>query len=131
MIPMLNQLISLKMKMEQNQFKAFDQVLVRDANNECWRAGIYSHYKSDDEFPYKCIGVDYSQCIPYNENTQHLVGTNQPYSPPQPKEYYVSWGPDSEMEQTEFTAEQFERFIKTAVINNKDISNFMVKRIKR
>lgn len=66
-----------------------------------------------------------------NENTQHLVGTNQPYSPPQPKEYYVSWGPDSETEQTELTAEQFERFIKTAVINNKDISNFMVKRIKR
>lgn len=120
------------MKMEQNQFKAFDKVLVKDCNDDNWKCGIFSHYNSESStFPYVCVGSQYSYCIPYNENTQHLVGTNQPYSPPQPKEYYVSWGPDSEMEQTEFTAEQFERFIKTAVINNKDISNFMVKRIKR
>lgn len=117
------------MKQNQFEFKPFDKVLVRDNDDECWKVNIYSHYIDNSDFPHSCIEENYSQCLPYNENTKHLIGTTEPYSPSQPKEYYVLWGPDSEMEQTQYTAEEFENFIKTAVICNKDISNFTVKRI--
>lgn len=115
------------MKQNQFEFKPFDQVLVRDDDNQRWRIDIYSHYENHS---HRCLNSTWHQCIPYDKNTARLLGIDQPYLPPQPKEYYVSWGPDSEMEQTEFTADEFERFIKTTVINNKDVSNFMVRRIQ-
>lgn len=116
------------MKQNQFEFKPFDKVLVRDVTSQAWEADLYSH--TDEDGVHHCISSHWSLIIPYNEQTAHLIGTNRPYSPPQPKEYYVSQGPDSEMQETEFTAEEFENFIKTAVIRNKDISNFMVRRIK-
>lgn len=117
----------LDMKQNQFEFKPFDKVLVRDYNNEPWRATHYSHL--DNDLNHYCGSSYWGQCIPYNEETAHLLGTTQPYEPAKPKEYHVSWGPDSEMQQTEYTAEELENFIKTAVIHNKNISNFTVRRI--
>jgi len=48
-------------------------VLVRDICSGNWCADIFSHL-DDDTF---CIGGTWRQCIPYNKETQHLVGTNQ------------------------------------------------------
>lgn len=56
------------------QFKPFDKVLVRDICSGNWCADIFSHI-DDDTF--NCIGGTWRQCIPYNKETQHLVGTNQ------------------------------------------------------
>lgn len=67
------------MKQNQFEFKPFDQVLVRDTEQGNWKVGIYSHYEKESAMPYVCIGSFYAQCIPYNENTAHLVGTNKPY----------------------------------------------------
>lgn len=54
-------------------FKPFDKVLVRDNNRDKWRCGFFSHL--DENY---CVSSFYwHQCIPYNEETQHLVGTNQ------------------------------------------------------
>ena len=62
--------------------KPFDKVLVRDSmlvedSPSClWRCQIFSSYKEEYEnYPYICINDEYSFCIPYNDDTKHLVGT--------------------------------------------------------
>ncbi len=55
------------------KFKPFDKVLVMDGGS-IWFAGIFSHLRKDREF--FCIGGSlWEQCIPYNEQTAHLLGT--------------------------------------------------------
>lgn len=117
--------------MEKHQFKPFDQVLVRDNDEDTWVINHYGYLHTIDgrELHICAIGSGFLQCIPYNEETKHLLGTNKPYTKPQPKTYHVEWGLDSQMEQQDYTDEEFENFIKTAVLRNKDISNFKVTRI--
>lgn len=56
-------------------FKPYDKVLVRDNPYEKWRCSFFSHYDKDDNtFPYQCIGIQFTHCIPY-EGNEHLVGT--------------------------------------------------------
>lgn len=57
------------------EFKAFDKVLVRDSNDYKWKAGFFSHYSEGLNYPFICVGGGYGQCIPYNEDTKHLLGT--------------------------------------------------------
>lgn len=72
----------------QFKFKPFDKVLVRDHNQHAWKAGIYSHserVRGLDNNPttvYVCTDNIYKQCIPYNEETAHLIGTDKPYREP-------------------------------------------------
>ena len=115
----------------EHQFKPFDQVLVRDNDEDTWVINHYGHLHTIDgrKLHICAIGSGFLQCIPYNEETKHLLGTNKPYTKPQPKTYHVEWGLDSQMEQQDYTDEEFENFIKTAVLRNKDISNFKVTRI--
>ena len=56
------------------EFKPFDRVLVRDGNDGCWHADIFS-YKNKDRGRYYCTGYEWRQCIPYNDQTKHLLGT--------------------------------------------------------
>lgn len=77
--PITLQVESIKSKCE---FKPFDKVLVRDNSDEKWTISMFSHYdQEDDIFPYVCVGSHYYQCIPYNEQTAHLVGTKEFYNP--------------------------------------------------
>lgn len=62
----------------------FDKVLVRDSRlvsnspSSWWRCQIFSFISEEDkDYPYVCIGESYSYCIPYNDDTKHLVGTNK------------------------------------------------------
>jgi hypothetical protein len=55
-------------------FKPFDKVLVRNSSSCCWSAEFFS---SKFHNMFYCIGGNYAQCIPYNKETEHLVGTNQ------------------------------------------------------
>lgn len=67
--------------------KSFDRVLVRDVYTDYWKAGIYSHYAGNcNEYPYVCVANLYKQCIPYNDETKHLVGTKGDCP-----EYYKTW----------------------------------------
>lgn len=60
------------------KFKPFDKVLVRDFTATLWSANIYSHsFKTDDGVFYSCSGHSYKYCIPYNEETKHLLGTTE------------------------------------------------------
>lgn len=62
------------------KFKAFDKVLVRDAEGLEWYANYFSHYREYDQgYPYACMGVYYRYCIPY-EGNEHLLGTTEPYT---------------------------------------------------
>ena len=58
--------------------KPFDKVLVK-YSLDCdfdWECDLFSHIgNKDDEFPYHCVGTNYRYCIPYNDETKHLVGT--------------------------------------------------------
>lgn len=53
----------------------FDKVLVRDEDC-CWAADLFSHI--DDSLGRVCCSwYSWKQCVPYNERTKHLVGTNK------------------------------------------------------
>lgn len=60
---------------ESLQFKPFDNVLVRQSETEKWECAIFSSYTRETE-SYRCNGIDWKYCIPYNEKTQRLVGYN-------------------------------------------------------
>ena len=56
------------------EFEPFDKVLVRCNDAETWIATLFGFY--DKVFGnYVCIGGVFGQCIPYNEETKHLLGT--------------------------------------------------------
>ena len=64
------------------KFKPFERVLVRDADDEVWAAGIYSYYV-DNAGRRKKHGVcgndyGYEQCIPYEGNEDLWMTTNKP-----------------------------------------------------
>ena len=120
--------------MKQNQFelKPFDQVLVRDGNRNNWKTDIFSHLNEhcDDSgtvccSTYCCVTGNWEQCIPYNENTAHLIGTNKPYGDKFPQERKIHvWTTGTFNEW--MTEDEFKNFINTAVIHNKDITDFHV-----
>ena len=66
------QLVDLKPKCE---FKPFDKVLGRNEKDDVWEAELFSHYKEESQYPFRCIGFSRKYCIPYNEETAHLLGT--------------------------------------------------------
>lgn len=116
--------------MENYQFKPFEQVLVREDDNSLWKCQIYSHIliKSDKPY-YMCMGHLYEQCIPYKGN-EHYYRTKNKYVAPQPKTYQVIFiAQNGDKHQVSYTDDEFKKFIETAVLNNKDVSNFDVRRI--
>jgi hypothetical protein len=66
------QIVDLKPKCE---FKPFDKVLGRNEKDDVWEAELFSHYKEESQYPFRCIGFSRKYCIPYNEKTAHLLGT--------------------------------------------------------
>ena len=67
-----------KGKFDPNTLKPFDKVLVRDYCDDEWLAGIFARYFKDRKYPYVDICLNsYTYCIPYNDDTKHLVGTTE------------------------------------------------------
>ena len=76
-----------KDKFDPKTLKAFDRVLVRHEYYHRWRCEFYSYIHDDNgSYPYVAIGGAYKRCIPYNEETKHLVGTTE-----EAPEYYRYW----------------------------------------
>ena len=76
-----------KPKFDPSTLKPFDRVLVRDDSLECWEAQLFSHIvKDENHFPYVCTNDSNRYCIPYNDDTKHLVGTSD-----EAPEYYRYW----------------------------------------
>ena len=80
-----------KPKFDPKTLKPFDKVLVRDFDLTFWSCQYYSHIiphiiKVEENFPYMCVYHSYKYCIPYNEDTKHLVGTTK-----EAPEFYRYW----------------------------------------
>ena len=76
-----------KDKFDPKTLKAFDRVLVRHEYYHRWRCEFYSYiYDDNGSYPYVAISGAYKRCIPYNEETKHLVGTTD-----EAPEYYRYW----------------------------------------
>ena len=75
-------------KFDPNTLKPFDKVLVRDDRNEKWQCSLFSYININDDiyYPYVAINTGYKCCIPYNEETKHLLGTTK-----EAPEYYRYW----------------------------------------
>ena len=60
---------------EKHKFEPFDKVLVRD-NDKKWCTDFFSHFDSEEKYkPFICVGGMADECIPYNDQTKHLLGT--------------------------------------------------------
>ena len=52
----------------------FDKVLIRNVDNGFWNAAFFSYIAGQWV---NCVGSGTAECIPYNEETKHLVGTTE------------------------------------------------------
>ena len=70
----------VKEKFDPKTLKPFDKILARDIfdSSSRWVCSLFSHYdESEGSYPCRCVGAPFSVCIPYNEDTKHLVGTTE------------------------------------------------------
>ena len=71
------QIVDLKPKVE---FKPFDKVLCRNSKDDTWEADFFARLTRKEidytqSGKYLCVGDLWMYCIPYNEDTKHLLGT--------------------------------------------------------
>ena len=80
----------VKHKFDPSTLKPFDRVLVRLTRDCIWNVTFFSHY--DKEVNWGCYPFvttsckSYDKCIPYNDETKHLLGTSD-----EAPEYYRYW----------------------------------------
>ena len=73
-------------KFDPKTLKGFDKVLGWNPGTCKWECNLFSNINDYAEFNFKCFGVSYKYCIPYKDDTKHLVGTND-----EAPEYYKYW----------------------------------------
>ena len=71
------EVVDLKPKVE---FKPFDKVLCRNSKDDTWEADFFARLTRKEidytqSGKYLCVGDLWMYCIPYNEETAHLLGT--------------------------------------------------------
>lgn len=72
---------------DENTLQPFDKVLVRDYLNEDWMGDFFEKILEHDiDYNVACVTCKWTQCIPYNEETKHLLGTREDCP-----EYYKWW----------------------------------------
>ena len=64
-------------KYSKDNFKPFDKVIVRGFNN-IWHCAIFSHLTKDGH-DFVTTDSVYKECVPYNDETAHLIGTHDDY----------------------------------------------------
>ena len=64
-----------KPKFDQNTLEVYDKVLVRESQTQVWKAKFF-HLKKGKHF-YTIDDLNYSICIPFNDETKHLHGTRE------------------------------------------------------
>lgn len=77
-------MINMKEKM-MIKFKPFEEVLVRNNDNDTWHIDIYDYeFVGYNGIVYKCLGGLYLECIPFKGNEKYYLTT---------KEYKEPWTP--------------------------------------
>ena len=76
-----------KAKFDPKTLHPFDKVLARDFDLGNWKVQLFSNIiEGEKHYPYLCINDHYMYCIPYNDDTKHLVGTKE-----EAPEFYRYW----------------------------------------
>lgn len=75
-----------KPKFDPKTLCPFDKILVRDSDKCRWRCAFYSHTRNSSLHKYVTTESIYEYCIPYNDDTKHLVGTTE-----EAPEFYRYW----------------------------------------
>ena len=64
-------------RFDPNTLQPWDKVLAKDGFSSKWTCTFFSHMDNDVTFPVFCSGGYFKVCIPYNEETKHLIGTKE------------------------------------------------------
>ena len=77
-----------KPKFDPKTLQPFDKVLARDEESEYWWCTFFTHIRDVEGNIYKYVTMNdsYKCCIPYNDDTKHLVDTAD-----EAPEYYRYW----------------------------------------
>ena len=82
-----NYRIKPKEKFDPKTLKPFDKVIVKDYPASYWNCDFFSRVDdSTSNHKFITIGYAYKFCIPYNDDTKHLVGTTE-----EAPEFYRYW----------------------------------------
>lgn len=76
-----------KERFDPKTLQPFDKVLVKYLKDDYWSCDLFSNITKDGKiYPYLCVSGVYKYCIPYNDDTKHLVATNK-----EAPEFYRYW----------------------------------------
>ena len=75
-----------KHRFDPKTLNPFDRVLVRHYKTTKWRCEHFSHFDGGNYNPCATSCCSYTFCIPYNDDTKHLLGTSE-----EAPEYYRYW----------------------------------------
>ena len=76
-----------KEKFDPKTLQPFDKILVKGNKMDCvWKCSLHSHFDADYRHSFCANTGIYKKCIPYNDETKHLVGTSD-----EAPEYYRYW----------------------------------------
>lgn len=74
-------------KFDPKTLQPFDKVLVRDGDDNPWGISLFSHFKESGLLRFSCVNLaPWRQCVPYNDDTKHLVGVCD-----KAPEKYINW----------------------------------------
>ncbi|MGN0491849.1 hypothetical protein [Ruminococcus sp.] len=75
-----------KPKFDPKTLKSFDKIIYRFDNSGKWRCDFFSHMLTEKTLSVISTYYPIDFCIPYNDDTKHLVGTSD-----EAPEYYRYW----------------------------------------
>lgn len=78
--------VPLSKRFNPKEFKPFDKILAKNGFSSKWTCTFFSHMNNNVSFPVYCSGGHFKICIPYNEETKHLIGKKGDCP-----EYYKWW----------------------------------------
>ena len=73
-------------KFDPKTLQPFDKILARNGHSENWNCDIFSNINDNEPYKYNTISNYWKYCIPYNDDTKHLVGTKD-----EEPEFYKYW----------------------------------------
>ena len=73
-------------RFDPNTFQPFDKVLVRDDDDGPWHCDFFERLTKKGASPIAAIFASWTFCIPYNDDTKHLLGVTD-----EAPEFYRWW----------------------------------------
>lgn len=73
-------------KFDPKTLRPFDKILVRDEADFIWKCNFFAYINITKQYKVICVDLAYKTCIPYNDETKHLLGTASDCP-----EYYKWW----------------------------------------